>query len=136
MPPMHPKAAAFREPARRAARLTATIRANPSPIPRKVVKGGSHLCAPNYCRRYRPAARHAQPIDTGMSHVGFRCIVRTSRREHAMTDAEPQKLGILAKLVLAALILLIIAGVAVARRYGRRPSSASGTTSSTDRAGR
>jgi formylglycine-generating enzyme len=46
-------------------------------IPRKVVKGGSHLCAPNYCRRYRPAARHPQPVDTGMSHVGFRCIVRT-----------------------------------------------------------
>jgi len=45
-------------------------------IPRKVVKGGSHLCAPNYCRRYRPAARHAQPIDTGMSHVGFRCVIR------------------------------------------------------------
>jgi sulfatase modifying factor 1 len=45
-------------------------------IPRKVVKGGSHLCAPNYCRRYRPAARHAQPIDTAMSHVGFRCILR------------------------------------------------------------
>ncbi|PZF76317.1 formylglycine-generating enzyme family protein [Aestuariivirga litoralis] len=45
-------------------------------IPRKVVKGGSHLCAPSYCRRYRPAARHAQPIDTAMSHVGFRCIRR------------------------------------------------------------
>jgi sulfatase modifying factor 1 len=45
-------------------------------IPRKVVKGGSHLCAPNYCRRYRPAARHAQPIDTSMSHVGFRCVTR------------------------------------------------------------
>jgi formylglycine-generating enzyme len=45
-------------------------------IPRKVVKGGSHLCAPNYCRRYRPAARHPQPVDTGMSHVGFRCVVR------------------------------------------------------------
>jgi formylglycine-generating enzyme len=45
-------------------------------IPRKVLKGGSHLCAPNYCRRYRPAARHAQPIDTSTSHVGFRCIVR------------------------------------------------------------
>jgi len=45
-------------------------------IPRKVVKGGSHLCAPNYCRRYRPAARHAQPVDTSMSHVGFRCIRR------------------------------------------------------------
>jgi formylglycine-generating enzyme required for sulfatase activity len=51
-------------------------RAAATRIPRKVVKGGSHLCAPNYCRRYRPAARHAQPIDTGMSHVGFRCIVR------------------------------------------------------------
>jgi formylglycine-generating enzyme len=50
---------------------------NPSVrIPRKVVKGGSFLCAPNYCRRYRPAARHAQPIDSGMSHVGFRCVVR------------------------------------------------------------
>jgi formylglycine-generating enzyme len=45
-------------------------------IPRKVLKGGSHLCAPNYCRRYRPAARHAQPVDTSASHVGFRCIVR------------------------------------------------------------
>jgi sulfatase modifying factor 1 len=45
-------------------------------VPRKVVKGGSHLCAPNYCRRYRPAARHAQPVDTSMSHVGFRCIHR------------------------------------------------------------
>jgi formylglycine-generating enzyme required for sulfatase activity len=45
-------------------------------IPRKVVKGGSHLCAPNYCRRYRPAARHAHPVDTSMSHIGFRCVVR------------------------------------------------------------
>jgi formylglycine-generating enzyme required for sulfatase activity len=45
-------------------------------IPRKVIKGGSHLCAPNYCRRYRPAARHPQPIDTSTSHVGFRCVIR------------------------------------------------------------
>lgn len=45
-------------------------------IPRKVLKGGSHLCAPNYCRRYRPAARHAQPVDTSASHVGFRCVKR------------------------------------------------------------
>jgi len=45
-------------------------------IPRKVLKGGSHLCAPNYCRRYRPAARHAEPIDTSTSHVGFRCVQR------------------------------------------------------------
>jgi sulfatase modifying factor 1 len=46
-------------------------------IPRKVLKGGSHLCAPNYCRRYRPAARHAQPVDTSTSHIGFRCILRS-----------------------------------------------------------
>jgi formylglycine-generating enzyme required for sulfatase activity len=45
-------------------------------IPRKVLKGGSHLCAPNYCRRYRPAARHAQPVDTSASHIGFRCVIR------------------------------------------------------------
>lgn len=45
-------------------------------IPRRVLKGGSHLCAPNYCRRYRPAARMAHAVDTGTSHVGFRCIVR------------------------------------------------------------
>lgn len=51
--------------------------ASPMRIPRKVVKGGSHLCAPNYCRRYRPAARHAQPVDSGMSHLGFRCVVRS-----------------------------------------------------------
>jgi formylglycine-generating enzyme len=50
-------------------------------IPRKVLKGGSHLCAPNYCRRYRPAARHAEPIDTSTSHVGFRCVRRTPAAE-------------------------------------------------------
>lgn len=46
-------------------------------IPRKVMKGGSYLCAPNYCHRYRPAARMAQPVDTSTCHLGFRCIVRT-----------------------------------------------------------
>ena len=45
-------------------------------IPRKVVKGGSHLCAPNYCLRYRPSARRPQMIDTGTTHIGFRCITR------------------------------------------------------------
>ncbi len=45
-------------------------------IPRKVIKGGSYLCAPNYCRRYRPAARHPQMIDTATCHIGFRCFVR------------------------------------------------------------
>jgi formylglycine-generating enzyme required for sulfatase activity len=48
-------------------------------IPRKVLKGGWHVCAPNYCRRYRPAARYPQPIDTSSSHIGFRCIARVSR---------------------------------------------------------
>lgn len=45
-------------------------------IPQKVVKGGSHLCAPNYCLRYRPAARQGQAVDTATSHLGFRCIRR------------------------------------------------------------
>lgn len=45
-------------------------------IPRKVMKGGSYLCAPNYCLRYRPAARVAQPIDTSTCHLGFRCVIR------------------------------------------------------------
>ena len=45
-------------------------------IPRKVLKGGSFLCADSYCLRYRPAARRPQMIDTGMSHVGFRCVRR------------------------------------------------------------
>ena len=49
---------------------------DPVPMPRKVMKGGSHLCAENFCRRYRPAARMPQAIDTSTSHLGFRCIVR------------------------------------------------------------
>jgi len=45
-------------------------------VSRKVLKGGSHLCSPNYCQRYRPAARMSEPVDTSTSHIGFRCIVR------------------------------------------------------------
>ena len=45
-------------------------------IPRRVIKGGSHLCAPNYCLRHRPAARQGEEVDTSTSHLGFRCIVR------------------------------------------------------------
>jgi sulfatase modifying factor 1 len=45
---------------------------------RRVVKGGSHLCAPNYCLRYRPAARQGEAVDTSACHIGFRCIMRTS----------------------------------------------------------
>ena len=43
---------------------------------RQVIKGGSHLCAPNYCLRYRPAARQAETPDTSTSHLGFRCVAR------------------------------------------------------------
>jgi formylglycine-generating enzyme required for sulfatase activity len=45
-------------------------------VPRKVIKGGSFLCADSYCMRYRPAARRPQMVDTGMSHIGFRCVKR------------------------------------------------------------
>ena len=45
-------------------------------IPRRVIKGGSHLCAPSYCLRYRPAARQFEAVDTSTTHIGFRCVVR------------------------------------------------------------
>lgn len=61
------RGAAGREPSARA-------------MPRKVLKGGSHLCAPNYCRRYRPAARHAETVDTSTGHIGFRCVRRPPLR--------------------------------------------------------
>jgi formylglycine-generating enzyme required for sulfatase activity len=48
-------------------------------IPRRVTKGGSHLCAPSYCLRYRPAARQGEAVDTSTSHIGFRCVVRAGR---------------------------------------------------------
>jgi len=54
------------------------VRTPDNPVARKDMKSGSYLCAPNYCRRYRPAARMAQPIDTAIGHLGFRCVVRPS----------------------------------------------------------
>ncbi len=45
-------------------------------VPRRVIKGGSFLCADEYCLRYRPAARRPQMVDTGMSHIGFRTVRR------------------------------------------------------------
>ena len=58
-------------------RAASLDRTGPQPrMGRKVLKGGSHLCAENYCQRYRPAARHPQPTDTSTSHVGFRCVRR------------------------------------------------------------
>ena len=55
-------------------------------IPRKTIKGGSYLCADSYCQRYRPAARRPQMVDTGMSHIGFRCITRPSRTRYPMSE--------------------------------------------------
>jgi formylglycine-generating enzyme len=45
-------------------------------IPRRVIKGGSHLCAPSYCLRFRPAARQGEAVDTSTGHLGFRCVQR------------------------------------------------------------
>ena len=61
---------------RGATRYESIDRREAAKIPRKVLKGGSHLCAESYCQRYRPAARYAQPIDTSTCHIGFRCVVR------------------------------------------------------------
>ena len=72
--------------------IAASIDANlpEMPVPRRVLKGGSFLCAPNYCRRYRPAARIPQPIDTTTNHVGFRCVVRgAQQRVHEVTVSVP-----------------------------------------------
>ena len=52
-------------------------------IPRRVVKGGSYLCAANYCLRYRPAARQGQAVETSSTHIGFRCVIRATEREPA-----------------------------------------------------
>lgn len=49
-----------------------------SVVPRRVLKGGSHLCAPEYCLRYRPSARSPQAQDSSTSHIGFRCVRQAS----------------------------------------------------------
>ena len=64
------------EPARREARRKLRRRPPGRAHPRRLIKGGSHLCAPTYCLRYRPAARQPEAIDTSTSHTGFRCVVR------------------------------------------------------------
>jgi formylglycine-generating enzyme required for sulfatase activity len=57
-------------------------------IPRKVLKGGSYLCAANYCLRYRPAARSPQMIDSATSHIGFRCVVAHNREKEGPASRE------------------------------------------------
>jgi formylglycine-generating enzyme len=58
-------------------------------IPRRVIKGGSHLCAPNYCLRYRPAARQGEAVDTSTGHIGFRCVVRPEASASGRTGRRP-----------------------------------------------
>ena len=96
--PRRRRQAVLRPDATRAAATSsaATTRASRSSrIPRKVIKGGSHLCADTYCLRYRPAARRPQMIDTGMSHIGFRCVRRAdtlhdrAAPRSRMTDDRP-----------------------------------------------
>jgi formylglycine-generating enzyme required for sulfatase activity len=48
---------------------------SPDPTVNQALKGGSHLCAPEYCHRYRPAARSPQSQDSATTHIGFRCAV-------------------------------------------------------------
>jgi formylglycine-generating enzyme required for sulfatase activity len=55
-------------------------------VPRRVIKGGSHLCAPNYCLRYRPAARQGEAVDTSTTHIGFRCVVRDDGSDHSINQ--------------------------------------------------
>jgi formylglycine-generating enzyme required for sulfatase activity len=52
-----------------------SLRASPGQPPRRVIKGGSHLCAHNYCARYRPAARQPQEADLSAAHLGFRTVL-------------------------------------------------------------
>ena len=66
----------FTHPRATGAPCCAPPAAAPGRFPSHVIKGGSHLCAPNYCLRYRPAARQAEEIDTSTTHLGFRCVVR------------------------------------------------------------
>lgn len=70
-------------------RCCGSLRNSMEMVPRKVLKGGSHLCAPEYCQRYRPAARWPQPIDTTTSHVGFRCIVRPDDSRRLLEKSLP-----------------------------------------------
>jgi formylglycine-generating enzyme len=87
----------FSLPDREAARHACCAPRNPrvgetpidGPTPRRVIKGGSHLCAPNYCLRYRPAARQGEAVDTSTAHIGFRCVVRDdASTSPAIHDAE------------------------------------------------
>ena len=120
-----PKACCIPENPRGGRERTATTRASRGiRIPRKVVKGGSHLCAPNYCRRYRPAARHPHPVDTSTSHIGFRCIVR-ERGSRVMAETVTRTQVVMAWMVIILTAGLVVLGIAWAGlSAGRAPGEA------------
>jgi formylglycine-generating enzyme len=66
--------AEFTDAGARPSLLAAASAETGSRIPRRSLKGGSHLCSPEYCLRYRPAARSPQADDTATTHIGFRCV--------------------------------------------------------------
>jgi formylglycine-generating enzyme required for sulfatase activity len=72
----HPCCGAARNPRGGSREASVDSEAAGADIPRKVLKGGSWACAETYCQRYRPAARMHHPIDTGTTHISFRCVVR------------------------------------------------------------
>src|SRR5215831_20935822 len=75
--PTRRKRAVFHKTRGVAAKSRATTPASrKSKFPVRCSKAARTFCAPNYCCRYRPAARHAEPVDTSTSHVGFRCVIR------------------------------------------------------------
>lgn len=50
----------------------------PGVMPSKVIKGGSYLCASNFCGRYRASARQPQEVDLSTGHVGFRTVLNAA----------------------------------------------------------
>lgn len=64
------------------------VRLAPGATPMKVIKGGSFLCAGNFCARYRASARQPQEIDLGTSHIGFRTVLN---RDPATNQAPSPK---------------------------------------------
>lgn len=56
----------------------------------RVLKGGSHLCAPEYCLRYRPAARSAQTEDSATTHIGLR-VARDVFEKRGAVESDPSR---------------------------------------------
>ena len=52
--------------------------------PKRVTRGGSFLCSANFCTNYRPSARRGTATDSGMSHLGFRCVLTPEMRKEGM----------------------------------------------------